>query len=592
MIYDFSFINASADKDFFLYILAQSAQEQDLALFFYDDERHTHCIVPDIDIFIESCKTHNAHICLESYAQNHIAYNHRILTFADAMSHNMPLSLHFRFLQLVNIKPSKTFYERVQNAQESMPLSELLALAITLNDTDSMKKDSVKLPILRDSKSLLEHFASPKTYYYTPQQTRQILSFDSESFAMINPHNLAHKDLYEPPRTYFTSIITALKNGESVAFDTSYGTKILSLQAMMNTYITMPCDIASLKTYFRIYQAQIDALASFEKPHTYLPPKDVFADTFPLNVYGLALVGLPYDMPLAIIAALLLRENIDYFFLSHPRSYAQEKPVFAFHHSKPPKTQILNIAQNGLYVDTAIKQNSTLQTLIGAHLPDDTKHSLVIYLSTHHPSAFLIQNTTSKVLLDISFDNNPHIFLESIARDYENGDTLLQSFGSLFPNLLASNRATQVYQSTSQTHNLIDILDVAASILGITANDKSDKNAIFTYAYRFVRERGPRIDYKLMREHNHLKLDYARIIRSCISFKCAGVEDAILCFGLIDSLSEFIATLVRDSLTNLAIDKVLVLGNMLENTIFLNKLLEYLPKNIHLILPKDGFIDY
>ncbi len=140
--------------------------------------------------------------------------------------------------------------------------------------------------------------------------------------------------------------------------------------------------------------------------------------------------------------------------------------------------------------------------------------------------------------------------------------------------------------------NLIDIFDSAATILGFHAQESNDKNAIFYRAYRFVRERGPRIDYKLLRKDNEISLDYHRIIRSCLSFKCAGMEDEILCFGLLDSLSEFVATLVRDTLTNLAIDKVLLLGDMLSHHIFLDRILEYLPKNIQLLLPKDGLIDY
>ena len=70
------------------------------------------------------------------------------------------------------------------------------------------------------------------------------------------------------------------------------------------------------------------------------------------------------------------------------------------------------------------------------------------------------------------------------------------------------------------------------------------------------------------------------------------MEDEILSYGILDSLSEFIATLVRDTKTNLQIKKVLLLGDMLSNSIFFDRILGYLPKDIHLILPKDGLLDY
>ena len=68
-------------------------------------------------------------------------------------------------------------------------------------------------------------------------------------------------------------------------------------------------------------------------------------------------VGLPYDMPLALLGALLLQEEISYFFLSH----TTESTPFDFQHSPSPKEQILSIAQNGIFIDTHITQGNTLQ---------------------------------------------------------------------------------------------------------------------------------------------------------------------------------------------------------------------------------------
>lgn len=57
-------------------------------------------------------------------------------------------------------------------------------------------------------------------------------------------------------------------------------------------------------------------------------------------------------------------------------------------------------------------------------------------------------------------------------------------------------------------------------------------------------------------------------------------------------MSEFVATLIRDTQINFEIKRTLLLGDMLSNAIFLDHLLGYLPKNINLILPKDGLMDY
>ena len=147
-------------------------------------------------------------------------------------------------------------------------------------------------------------------------QTQQILNPESENFALLNPPNApTHKALTMQDKTYFIDIIHSLKKGQNIAFCTSRGTQLLSLTPTAHTHTTILCDIASLKTYFRTKESYIHTLASFEKPLTYLVPKEVFENQFPLNECGLVKVGLPYDMPLALISALLLQDEIGYFFL-------------------------------------------------------------------------------------------------------------------------------------------------------------------------------------------------------------------------------------------------------------------------------------
>ncbi|WP_334087825.1 hypothetical protein [Helicobacter typhlonius] len=611
MIYDFSFTNTSADEEFFLSILAKEAKTLDLEAFFYTHSEQTHCLLVDLHAFIESHKqnasshaqlsqtqSQNKESILEQFAKD-MDYSGQILSFANNLSLTLPLCLYFSFLQLNPINPPQAFFDTLDTLDSKLSLIEILTHALPL---------ALEIPPhcdLQDANHILARCKTPKTHYYTPLQTQQILNPTSTNFAMLNPtQSPMHKALKEPSADYLSKIVARLKNGENIVFSTARGVQSLSLTPTAHTHTTIVCDIGSLKTYFRTHKAHIDILASFEKPSTRLVPKEVFEKHFPADECGLVKVTLPYDMPLAIIGALLLQDEIGYFFLSH----TQGEPDFDFAHSVQQE-QILSIAKNGMFIDTHIAHNLSLHSLIDAHIDVDSQYShLVIYLSSKHPSAFLIYNQNPKVLLDISFDNNPLHICEEITRKYESGGELLKNFGAHYPQILSSLFSLE--NENHPTNNLIDILDTCAFVLGLppkniqadtaTNTDKTeadkpqraDKNVLFYHAYRFVRERGPRIDYKLTREGNHIWLDYPLVVRSCISFKCAGVENEILSFGVLDSLSEFVATLVRDSLTNLAIDRVLLLGDMLANHIFLDKILEYLPKNIHLILPKNGFIDY
>lgn len=611
MIYDFRFLNTSEDADFFLYLLASQAKTLNLEAFFYTQDSHTHCIIPDLSAIMESYLQSQAtqdrqdstqstltRIAQPPYAftlyrnSQNIIDSQKILDFANDISLTLPLSLYFTFKEITPISPNQAFFEKLSlqesnHAKESNKsshthknLTQILSLALL---------ELLPCSTLFSSHQIIALFNTPKTYYYTPMQTSQILNPKSDAFAFLNPPlSITHKPLATQDKTYFLQILHALKDNQQVPLHTQRGIVSLSLTPTPNTHTTIACDIASLKTYFRIHKAQIDILASFEKPLTHLVPKEVFEKHFPLNAMGLVRIGLPYDMPLAIIGALLLQDDIGYFFLSTPD---EDSPTpFDFCHSPAPKEQILTISQSGIFLDNHIATSHTLTSLIQEHITDLTQRHLVIYLSSRHKSAFLVYEDTPKVLLDIHFENNPKLILQNIATSYKSGDNLIKNFASRFPHLIESiNALPDLEQPTS---NLIDIFDSAAFTLGFNTNGLSDKNALFYRAYRFVRERGPRIDYTLLREDNTLSLDYHRIIRSSISFKCADMEDEILSYGLLDSLSEFVATLVRDTKTNLQIKKVLLLGDMLSNNIFLDRILGYLPKDIHLILPKDGLLDY
>lgn len=602
MIYDFRFLNTSQDADFFLYLLASQAKNLNLEAFFYTQDSHTHCIIPDLSAIIESYPqsqtpqdsqdstqstptqtTQTPYAFTLYHSSQNIIDSQKILQFANDISLSLPLSLHFAFEEIIPLSPNQAFFEKLSLQEcptSSQNLSEILSLALlTL----------LPCSTLFSSHQIIALFNTPKTYYYTPMQTSQILNPKSDGFAFLNPPlSIAHKPLATQNKEYFLQIVRSLKDNQQVPFHTQRGVVLLSLTPTPSTHTTLACDIASLKTYFRLHKAHIDVLASFEKPLTHLVPKEVFEKHFPLNATGLVKVGLPYDMPLAIIGALLLQDDIGYFFLSTP---SQDSPSpFDFCHSPAPREQILSISQSGIFIDNHIATSHTLTSLIQEHITDLTQRHLVIYLSSRHKSAFLVYEEKPKVLLDIHFESNPKLILQNIATSYKGGAELIKNFTSRFPHLAESINTLPDLEQPKD--NLIDIFDSAAFTLGFNTNGVSDKNALFYRAYRFVRERGPRIDYTLLREDNALSLDYHRIIRSSLSFKCADMEDEILSYGILDSLSEFVATLVRDTKTNLQIKKVLLLGDMLSNSIFLDRILGYLPKDIHLILPKDGLLDY
>ncbi|WP_394955134.1 hypothetical protein [uncultured Helicobacter sp.] len=504
-------------------------------------------------------------------------------------------------------KPTLHFIVQTDHPPAVLALAESIATSLPLSLSFSFLDLSV-----RDSLDSLQPLAhteefltyTPQTHFCTATQTRDFLANeyfgDFALFSFAKP--LAHTDGI---LTYLTSILQILKSHQSAIIDTAKGFKECSLTPFEDKHtqsLCVMCDISSLKTFFRIHNAQSDILASFEKPFVLLAPKEVFAQRFCRNSHGLVLTALPYDPILQLLSALLLREEITHFFL-RDTSHTPER-IFAH---TPTDSHTLCVSESGLFLDTA-QAHCDFKTLLHTNLThhtnaQNTQPSVILYISSKHPSAILLQNKGDfQQILDTSFEANPKHLIESIRANYTSGAELVNNFARKQDIALFENLA----DISIHTDNLTHIFGIAALLLGMHPSDNLSANtlleilpqaydSLLACANEFLRPKGPRIDYILLREQDALTLDYPRIFRSSMSFKCADMDNVILAYGFIDSFCEFLATLVRDIQTNHAFGnnlEVLLCGDVFGHSIFLERILGFLPKNITLTLPQDGFLDY
>ncbi len=243
---------------------------------------------------------------------------------------------------------------------------------------------------------------------------------------------------------------------------------------------------------------------------------------------------------------------------------------------------------------------------------------LIIYLSTRHDSAIWAYDGTSFFqLLEISFPSDVRTLLATLESNYQDADKLIANFGAAFGkeslDFSAPSTSDTPHTSSAQnppsaantpripttpttpTKNLLDILAPIAKILGYC--DKSAPNAaatkaILNSAKLCIRDKGPRIDYKLIKTNEGaLALDAPKILRSCMSFHLAGVEREILSYGILDSMAEFFGNFARDMQQNYSMQEAFICGDMLAHKVFLDKIIHYFPKNISLTLPEDGWLD-
>lgn len=411
-------------------------------------------------------------------------------------------------------------------------------------------------------------------------------------------------------------------------------------------------NLSTLRTYMRAEAAQCDALASYEKPSMMLSTKEVFSEALGREVECV----LAYDLFLGVLGERCSAGQMDYVFVreldSAPKSNWElnGEPNLPYHIAytqEVPQEERIVLAQNGLVLYCGESRAQSLQEIICAHedLLDEAREldggsvvaenlegangvnqappqksrlqkareerlggkiasaknssgaqemrrlegneALIVSLSRDNPMCFWLKSGEKyQSALNSEFELNARLVFEGVA-SYKDGDKLLANFRRAVPQIDA--HLESLGQASQKSRNIFAFLGVVAKVLGYG----EDAHALLENAKGYVRDKGPRIDYKLVKsEQNILSLDYPKILRSCMSFYLAGVDRETLSYGVLDSLGEFVGNLMQDLCVNFAARKILLCGNLLEEKILLDKILHYAPRDVRLILPKKGYLDY
>lgn len=572
--------------------------------------------------------------------------NDTIISFANSISENLPLSMDFVFkgiesaksLQESNVLPKKISHDKIFHTK-------------TARDK-SLLKNAKSIPTVQEMKALLDAFGNKdaKSDTASDLSLRSVLKpffvdirYGDEVFSIKSAKKIAPKD--SSLAALLARLADEIAGGKPVIVRTKRGDIALSVEEKSS--LVMFWELGALQSFMRVNQAQISLLGSFEKPSMKLCPKEVFAKEFfgeqnqATQSAGVALVEiecvLAYEPLLALLGVYARARGVEFVFVKPFAKKSSEILECALTYAIAPHKRVA-CDKNGTYVeDRFCKLN--LFSLIRKHYVQTTSspsinatnaakianasQMLVCYLSKSKNTAIwayrqepsnnkqtnqqVPQNQAPKdtfsEILHIDFSLNPAHALAEIATR-ENGNTLIANFTSHFgehsldfgKSLGDSTKAT--FAKTSK--NLIEFFYIIAKVLGYCQKDTSAEasveqgiQSVLNNAKLFLRDKGPRIDYKTIKSpQGGLTLDMPRILRSAMSFSLAGVDSATLCYGVVDSLCEFVGSLARDMGQNYAIKKVFLCGDMLTESIFLDKILHYLPKDMEIILPQDGFVDF
>ncbi len=500
------------------------------------------------------------------------ATDKQILEFANSVSEKLPLSIYFRFKELKNLDSKdptilpKKFYTK-SKLKPNIP--DVKQMQIMLKEFENLApiKNPIQSP--NDNKTFAKLF---KKFCAT--------SFDN---------------LYST----LDSMAQNLKNNKDITFHTQRGAINLSLQ---KSNFVMFFDVSALQTFMRIDSAQTQILASFEKPSMKLCAKDVFKEALLKNDEVEVECTLAFDLMLALFGVVARKYGIEYVFV---RKTSKILESFSYKLKyQIPKNKLLVCDKFGAFIEDKRSSKNIFWIIKNHYSPPQNTNKLhnpkelVFYLSSTHKSAILTYDNDKfyeVIKLRFGFIYQTLCTLKS----YKDGDKLIQNYNAHFKSdILAQfkNLESKIPESSNDDlDSLIGFFEVIAKVLFYCDAKDSSAHAIKTIinnAKLFLRDKGPRIDYKLIKnDKGFLELDFPRILRSCMSFRLAGLDSASLCYGILDSMAEFLGNLARDMNQNYAINQVFLCGDMLSHKIFLDKILHYLPSQMTIKLPKDGFID-
>ena len=270
-----------------------------------------------------------------------------------------------------------------------------------------------------------------------------------------------------------------------------------------------------------------------------------------------------------------------------------------------------------------------------------------VYLSSHFPSKFCVlnaQNRPTHAVVGVIFDANVKNLLSALSHR-ENGKKLLENYRKNFAENLAFIENLSPTPMMSQ--NLLDIFGALSAVLFSSQNPAK----ILESAAKALRDSGPIIDFKLVNpSENAAALNLAATatnapnlatltalnpatnlkaappapknhapnstqspppnaaynpaqnptppslydplptLSSVLSFRLAGVEEELICYGVLESLAEFVTRIMRDVALDFGLKNAAICGDLFGEKIFFAKICASFPRDLGLIFPQ--FLDF
>ncbi len=450
-------------------------------------------------------------------------------------------------------------------------------------------------------KNIIDLKLESKSGFLTPLELQEILNKDSSEFCNLWGEFLDYRqdkitlldngkkiklDSKESLKKALENIATQLKAKEQVFLKTSLGkfkailfdeSKPLKNEILQKMHFFMPFDLECAKVLFKVESYELEALATLEEPILSLSAKSIFKEHFKAHCK----VILPFMPYLTLLSKFLESQGLYLI----PLESKINSGICAFVESSA-KPLFISVSESGLIIPHNFTQDFTpLKAFKNTIAKNNLTRTSALYLGLQDSKVLVYFDNSFKIPLEFCFNANLAEFLEILSIKDNTTKSLLKNFTNEFSDCI--DKIKTIKQDSKDSNNLLDLLGLAGILLDFKGENLEHlAKCILEEAANFMGKKGPRIDFKLERsESGVIYLNTEQTLRSIMSFRLAGVETSLLCFGILDSMAEFFANFIRDMEENYQTSSVIIAGSAFLNKQFLNQFLHYLPKNIEVYVP-------
>lgn len=433
-------------------------------------------------------------------------------------------------------------------------------------------------------------------FYYDAFKSCNICDgFNTNSFIFENKKVESDKELFE-------EIAKLINDNKKIKIKTLSGTFVFSKVSNINeSKNLLTTNLRNISKVMVENKTEVVALASIEKPSIDLKINEIFKHKHniekeyidvrfanDLTLYLLSLELMKYDIDFLNIED---EENeYDYFldvnlktksnvFIDIPKIKCIDNRKVFLHSKSYPKS--LDVIYN------KFKENdkSHLMTVLSENDLFE-KSILNFYLSSCHEDGISLYSTKFDGLIDIVkplyIPSTIQEVFDEISKD-ETGSKLVSNYKEKFE--AEYTKAVNTDISNLSAKSLSTYWHIAKIALDFNEGILNNANSCLL-------EKGPRIDYKL-KENDKIynrEFDYAKLIKSAISFKLAGVDEVTISLGYMESLAHFIANEIDLINSSYDLDGVSLCGDMFSNELFSKLVEKSITKNFKIYYNREFVI--